>query len=59
LKRVLLPIALGVLGFVLAFGGWHLWLDHKAMHQVFEIVAAAQQRQQAQQPVQAKPAEQK
>jgi hypothetical protein len=46
MKRAIISAAAGILGFVIAFGVWHLYIDHKALHEVFAIVAAAQQRAQ-------------
>lgn len=32
LKLLLLCVGLGIAGFALAWGGWHLYVDHQALH---------------------------
>ncbi len=38
-------VALGVLGFAVAWGAWHLYLDHLTVDQVRVILAQPQQAQ--------------
>lgn len=32
LRIAILSLVLGMLGFALAFAGWHLWIDHYNFH---------------------------
>lgn len=40
---------IGVGGFVLAFGGWHLWIDHQNLHALVELEGQRQAAFRAQQ----------
>lgn len=39
-KLYALGLAAGILGFVVAFGLWHLWIDHQSLHQIIGILNA-------------------
>lgn len=43
LKRHLLPMLVGAVGFVLAWGAWHLYIDHLNHHAVIGAVMKLQQ----------------
>jgi hypothetical protein len=38
-------VLLGALGFAIAFGSWHLYLDHSNLHAIVNMVAASQNQQ--------------
>lgn len=46
MKRHVLAAVIGALGFGVAWGGWHLYVDHVNLHALINVVAAAQKQQQ-------------
>jgi hypothetical protein len=40
--RFLFPVLLGILGFALAWSGWHLYVDHQDLHALIAIERARQ-----------------
>lgn len=51
MRKHLIPVALGVLGVVLALSAWHLYLDHRNHHAAIQFILDVQQnaaRQQGQ-----------
>lgn len=48
-RSILLGFGAGALGFALLWGGWHLWDDHTALHQLIQIEIQRQQAFQRQQ----------
>lgn len=41
-KSVWRSILGGLVGFALAWGGWHCWLDHRNLHVLVEFVVQQQ-----------------
>lgn len=37
LKLTLTALALGILGFILTWGGWHLYQDHLRVDQIWQL----------------------
>lgn len=43
--RYVYSVLLGVLGFSIAWGGWHLYTDHEALHALINLAVQAQRAQ--------------
>ena len=49
-KKIILPIILGFFGIALYFAAVHIYVDHRNLHTIIDMVAAQQKAQNAQAP---------